>query len=164
MSFLLKAGIRLDDLTPAEAARIAYEDVILLRRELFARVIATVEDGPVVRLGDGPAQSCGAHVQAWAARMTAKHGRPHVTVHQTPELPWATALMVVMWGEAPLADDGAGGWRRVWPAEWTPSLVARALAWEDETKVPAAVTGRNLIDAGGRRLLLTADLSTPTAE
>ena len=162
MSFLLKAGIRLEDISPEEAGRIAYEDVIVLRRELFARCIATVDDGPSVSINDGPAQSCGAHIRDWAARMTARSGAPHVKVHQVPDLPWATALMVVMWGEAPIADNGAGGWGRVWPSEWTPEFVARALTWESGKKIPAAVTGRNLIDVGGHRVLLAADLSTAT--
>lgn len=164
MSFLLRAGVRLEDLSPEEAGRIAYTDVVLLRRELFARCIATVDAGPILQIGDGTPQSCGAHIDAWAARMTQREGRPHLAVHQVPELPWATALMVVMWGEAPFADNGGGGWRRVWPTEWTPALVARALAWESGKKVPAAVSGRNIIDCGTQRLVLTADLNASAAE
>lgn len=163
MSFLLRAGIRLEDLTPEEAGRIALADVIVLRRDWYAREIATVDSGPSIALGDGPPMSCGAHIHAWAERMTTKHGAPHVRVHQTPDLPWATALMVVMWGEAPWNHDGSA-WVRVWPQEWTPQLVARALAWENESKIPAAVTGRNLIDLGTRRLVVTADLSAPTGD
>lgn len=163
MSFLLKAGIRLEDISPEEAGRIAYEDVIVLRRELFARCIATVDDGPSVSINDGPAQSCGAHIRDWAARMTARSGAPHVKVHQVPDLPWATALMVVMWGEAPIADNGAGGWRRVWPSEWTPALIARALAWESGDKIPDAVSGRGVIVGAPRPRIVSADLTLPTA-
>lgn len=163
MSFLLKAGIRLDDITPDEALRIPLEDVVLLRRELFARYIATVDDGPDVRVGDGPVQSCGAYLREWAARMTALAGTPHVKVHQVPDLPWLTALMVVLWGEAPIADNGAGGWRRVWPQEWTPDFVARALVWESGEKVPDAVTGRGAIAGAPRPRIVSADLTVPAA-
>lgn len=162
MSYLLKAGIRLEDLSPDEAARIPLVDLILLRRELFASCIATVDDGPVVRIDEGPAQTCGAHLREWAARMTTLAGTPVVTVHQTPGLPWLTALMVVVWGEAPIADNGAGGWARVWPGEWSPDLVARAIAWEDGSNIPAAVAGRTTIAGAPRKLVVRADLTVPT--
>ncbi len=163
MSYLLKAGIRLDDLSPDEAARIPLEDVVQLRRELFTRVAATLDDGPAVTIGaDGAAQSCGAHLRAWAARMTQQHQRDGLQVHQVPDLPWLAALLVVVWGEAPMAPAPGGTWRRIWPAEWTPALVERALAWEDGRNIPAAVTGRNVITGGPRPLVLVADLTTPT--
>lgn len=164
MSFLLKAGIRLEDLSPAEAGRIALEDVVLLRRELFARCIATVDDGPIVRVGDaGEAQSCRAHLEAWAARMTAQHGAPHIQVHQVPDLPWLTALMVVMWGEAPITDNGAGGWRRVWPNEWSAAFIARALAWESGQNIPQAVQPGAAIVGAPRPRIVRADLTAANA-
>lgn len=163
MSFLLKAGIRLEDLTPEEAARISEVDLAVLRQQLFATCIATVDDGPSIRVGDSAPQSCGAHLAAWAARMTAKHGAPHIQVHKTPALPWCTALMVVLWGEAPIRDNGAGGWARVWPEEWAPEHVARALAWESGDKVPDAVSGRGVIAGAPRPRITRADLTVPSA-
>lgn len=152
-------NLRLEDLAPDEAARIHYEDLVVMRRALFARCIAEVGDGPAVSVDDAPPQSCGAHVRDWAARMTVKHaGVTGCKVHRNPFLPWLEALMVVVWGEAPFVPKD-GQWEWQWPREWTPELVARALAWEDGSNIPGAVNGRAIIGVAGRRIV-RADLTS----
>lgn len=160
MSYLERAGVRLEDLSPAEATRISLEDVIALRTGLFERAIATVDDGPEVRINGAPSQSCGAHIRDWAAAMAEREGTETVPVHRHPGLPWATALMVVVWGEAPINDNGQGGWARVWPQEWTPALVGRALTWQDGSDVPGAVTGRLIMVPQRKVALASATLTT----
>ena len=155
MTYLERAGVRLEDLSPADAARIHLVDLLALRTTLYERCMARIDDGPDVQINGGPAQSCGAHIRDWAAAMEATHGSPTVRVHQHPGLPWATALMVVVWGEAPINDDGKGGWAQVWPGEWTPQLVGRALTWQDGTDIPGAVTGR-LIMAPSRTIAIAS--------
>jgi hypothetical protein len=137
--------VTFDELDPETIAKVSPEDVAVLRAEWFPRVAGEMGDGPPIQIDGKPAGSCGAALREWAKRMTAKQGSA-IPVWRTP-LPWLAALAVVIYGEAPM-NVVDGKWVRVWPEEWSPSDVVRALAWESVAKVPAAVTGRGVITPG----------------
>lgn len=159
-NFLLRAGVRLDALEPDEVNRLAPEDLTVLRAEYLPRMAdEMIDDGVDIQIDGAPAVSCKAALLAWAERMTAKHQSATVVVWRTP-LPWVAALAVVRYGEAPVRPEG-GEWVRVWPGEWRPVDVARALAWEDGSDVPPAVTGRAIVGASGMSIVRAHLTLTP---
>lgn len=135
---------RFEDLEPEVLLQVRPEDLALLRADLYPRFVATIEDGPEIKIGGKSVGTCGAALRDWAKRMAAKAGGDHVTVWKTPT-DHLSALAVVIYGEAPIRPKPEGGWDRVWPESWTASDVERALAWESGANIPGAVSGRAVI-------------------
>lgn len=148
--------VKFDELDPETIAKVRPEDITALRAEWFPRAAAAIEDGVQIKVDGGPSLSCGAALREWAARMAARHGET-VTVWRTP-VPWLAAYAVAIYGEAP-AKPVDGQWQRVWPEEWRPFDVERALAWESGVKIPLAVTGRAIVSPGSRLAVVKATLT-----